>query len=293
MPERQDQPNNHVEDQIDAYALGILEDEAVAQVETHLEICQQCYALLQQARKVTELLLFAPRPVRPPAGLKQRILARIAQEEHSSRTRQPPLDRPVGLPSSTPEPAPAGAGPISVSDQQKSSASDTTAAALPPGITPERQGLIGTLRQMLSGRKGATGDATPTSQAEMPNQQLQAIVRLLRSPHPAIWELPGTPEAPNARAHLLGSPEDDLAVLIVSGLEPLPPERDYQLWFLREGQPRGSAVFDVQANGEGQILIRAPRQLGHYDLAAITPEPAGGSPGPTGPIMIAGQLKAA
>ncbi len=273
MSESQNQPNSHVEDQIDAYALGILEDEAVTQIEAHMETCQHCRALLQQAREVTGFLSLAPRQVRPPAGLKQRILARIAQEERSGTARQPPLDQPAG---------PADG------------VSDFSAATPLPGITPERQGLIGTLRQILPGRKGTAGDAAQTSQAELPNQQqLQAIMRLLRSPHPAIWELPGTPEAPNARAHLLGSPEDDMAVLIVSGLEPLPPERDYQLWFLREGKPVGSAVFDVQANGENQMLVRAPRQLGHYDLAAITPEPAGGSPGPTGPIIIAGQLTVA
>jgi anti-sigma-K factor RskA len=108
-----------------------------------------------------------------------------------------------------------------------------------------------------------------------------------------MWELAGTPEAPQAHARLLGSPEEQTAVLLVSGLEPLPPERDYQLWFLREGKPVGSVVFDVRQNGQGQMMVRAPRQLAHYDLAAITPEPAGGSPGPTGPIMIAGELKAA
>jgi anti-sigma-K factor RskA len=293
MSERQNQPNSHVEDQIDAYALGILEDEAVAQVEAHLETCQHCQALLQQAREVTGLLYLAPRQARPPAGLKQRILARIAQEDRSGRARQQPLGRPAGQALGVPASASAEA-PISAGDQQKSDAFDPTAATPLSGIPPERQGLIGTLRQILPGRKGTAGDAAQTSQAELPNQQqLQAIMRLLRSPHPAIWELPGTPEAPNARAHLLGSPEDDMAVLIVSGLEPLPPERDYQLWFLREGKPVGSAVFDVQANGEGQMLVRAPRQLGHYDLAAITPEPAGGSPGPTGPIIIAGQLTVA
>jgi anti-sigma-K factor RskA len=286
MSERQNQPSGHVEDQIDAYALGILEDEAVAQVETHLETCQHCRALLQQAREVTGFLSLAPRQVRPPAGLKQRILARIAQEDRASSARQQPQNRPAGQ-------TPAGEAPISAGDQQSRGSFDPTAATPLPGIPPERQGLIGTLRQILPGRKGTAGDTAQASQAELPHQQLQAIVRLLRSPHPAIWALPGTPAAPNARAHLLGSPEDDLAVLVVKGLEPLPPERDYQLWFLREGQPVGSAVFDVQANGEGQIVVRAPRQLGHYDLAAITPEPAGGSPGPTGPIMIAGQLTVA
>lgn len=253
MSERANQLNNHVEDQIDAYALGILEDEAVAQVEAHLEGCQDCQRLLRQARGVVALLALAPRQAAPPAGLKQRILARIAQEERGGM-----------------------------------------ASAL-PDIPPERQGMLEALRHFFSGRRSVQipGAAQRGAEAADEQQQLQDILRLLRSPHPAVWELPGTAEAPQARARLLGSPEEHMAVLIVSGLEPLPPERDYQLWFLREGKPVGSAVFDVQQSGEGQILVHAPRQLGQYDLAAITPEPAGGSPGPTGPIMIAGELKAA
>jgi anti-sigma-K factor RskA len=270
MSERANQLNNHVEDQIDAYALGILEDEAVAQVEAHLEGCPDCQRLLRQARGVVGLLALAPRQVPPPARLKQRILARIAQEER-------------GGPSGAPE------------ERDASPTPDPTIASALPDITPERQGMLEALRHFFSGRRGIqTPGAAPRGVAAPDEQhQLQDILRLLRAPHPAVWELPGTAEAPQARARLLGSPEEHMAVLIVSGLEPLPPERDYQLWFLREGKPVGSAVFDVQQSGEGQILVHAPRQLGQYDLAAITPEPAGGSPGPTGPIMIAGELKAA
>ncbi|HLW01766.1 MAG TPA: anti-sigma factor [Ktedonobacterales bacterium] len=275
MSERPNQLTNHVQDQIDAYALGILEDGEVAQVEAHLAECQECQRLLRQARAVTALLALAPRQVQPPARLKQRILARIAQEGQVG-----------GAPGSH-----AARGGDSVADEQRlAQALDPTFASALPGITPERQGLLEAMRHLFSGRKGlqTPGAAQPDAQ-----HQLQDILRLLRAPHPAVWELPGTAEAPQARARLLGAPDEHMAVLVVSGLEPLPPERDYQLWFLRDGEPTGSAVFDVQHNGEGQILVHAPRQLGHFDLAAITPEPAGGSPGPTGPIIIAGEIKAA
>ena len=261
MSERPNEHNNHVEDQIDAYALGILEDEAVAEVEAHLAGCQDCQRLLRQARAVVALLALTPRQVQPPAGLKQRILARIAQEERGGAA----------------------------------TAVDLTLDSAGVDNTPERQGLLEALRQFLPGRKvlQTPGTARPDTAASGEQHQLQHIMRLLRAPHASVWELPGTPEAPKARARLFGAPDEHMAVLIVSGLEPLPPERDYQLWFLREGKPVGGAVFDVHRNGEGQILVHAPRQLGHYDLAAITPEPAGGSPGPTGPIIIAGEIKAA
>lgn len=250
MVEQQNQPNKHVDDLIDAYALGILEDEAVAEVERHLAGCPDCRQALGRTREVVELLALAPRQTPPPTRLKQRILSRIAQESQSS----------VPL----------------------------------PEAAPTRQGVVESVRQWFGGRR-----SEPLPLASIPGreqtaeQQLHMVLRVLHTPRASIWDLAGTPEAPNARAVLLGSPETDTAVLVVSGLTPLPPERDYQLWFLRDGQPVGSAVFDVGQSGEGQLVIRAPRQLGHYDLAAITPEPAGGSAGPTGPIMLAGHIKAA
>jgi anti-sigma-K factor RskA len=294
MAERPDQLNKHVEDQIDAYALGILEDEAVAQVEAHLAGCPDCQRLLRQARAVVTLLALAPRQMQPPAALKGRILARIAQEERGGapgRQPQAPPRQAPGAPGATTTRGEA----VLEGGQGGVSPSDPTRAAPLPDITPERQGLMESLRHFLPGRKGgqAPEAARPGAQAPGEQQQLQQILRLLRAPHPAVWELSGTAEAPQARARLLGSPEESMAVLVVSGLEPLPPERDYQLWFLREGKPVGSAVFDVPDNGEGQILVRVPGQLGQYELAAITPEPVGGSPGPTGPIIIAGELKAA
>lgn len=279
MAEQSNQPNNHVEDRIDAYALGILEDEAVAEVESHLEQCAHCRSLLQQAREVVGLLALAPRQVAPPPRLKQRILSRIAQEDQSGGTSDSNAGRGIRR------------APRFGNDRQEP---DPTVGVPLPAPDLERQGLIDTLRHWFAGRRAA-----PPPLAQLPDrehdseQHLQVILRLLHAPGAALWDLAGTGEAPNARALLLGSPQESEAVLVVSGLEPLPPERDYQLWFLREGQPVGSAVFDVHRSGAGQLVVRAPRQIGHYDLAAITPEPAGGSPGPTGPIMIAGQIKAA
>lgn len=285
MVEQQNQPNKHVDDLLDAYALGILEDEAVAEVERHLEGCPDCRQALQRAREVVELLALAPRQTPPPARLKQRILSRIAQEGQTGGA-PPSSSRTNG--SQQPDSTPA-----STQAQEGRAAETAHTAGIPlPEAAPIRQGMVESLRQWLAGRR-----TEPAPLARIPGgeqtaeQQLQTVLRMLHTPHASIWNLSGTPEAPNARAALLGSPEADTAVLVVSGLAPLPPERDYQLWFLREGQPVGSAVFDVHQSGEGQLVVRAPRQLGHYDLAAITPEPAGGSAGPTGPIMVAGQIK--
>jgi len=287
MAEDRNQPNTHIEDKIDAYTLGILEDEEVAQVESHLEGCAHCRHLLQHAREVVGLLGLAPNQVAPPPHLKARILARIAQEHQQ------------GGPPAAPQHAPdenshQDTRATELSAEQQEREPDPTVGIPLPMTHPQRRGLIEKMRQWFSGQRSTPPPLAHLAPREQASEvHLQLILHLLHAPGAALWDLTGTQEAPNAHALLLGSPQESEAVLVVSGLAALPPERDYQLWFLRGGQPVGSAVFDVRRSGEGQLLVRAPHQIGHYDLAAITPEPAGGSPGPTGPIMIAGQLKAA
>jgi anti-sigma-K factor RskA len=277
MADTSHQTEKHVEDQIDAYALGILEDEAAAEVERHLEHCNQCQRALRQAREVTSMLSLAPEQVAPPLHLKQRILSRIAQEEGQRR----PETRTSAAPERRTHAEPDESTPPDIAIQL-------------PDAPSTRRGWKRWVDRMVSGRSTAPAAVGPQGTSPTPTgEHLETILRLLHSPHAAMWELAGTPEAPRAHARLLGSPEERTAILLVQGLEPLPPGRDYQLWFLREGKPVGSAIFDVRQNGQGQLMVRAPRQLAHYDLAAITPEPAGGSPGPTGPIVIAGELKAA
>jgi anti-sigma-K factor RskA len=88
----------------------------------------------------------------------------------------------------------------------------------------------------------------------------------------------------------VGVPDGRDAVLVASGLHALPPDRAYQVWFLRGGQPTPNAVFSVTHAGHGRRLVHAPGRLRDFDVVAVTPEPASGSPAPTGPIVLAGEL---
>lgn len=115
---------------------------------------------------------------------------------------------------------------------------------------------------------------------------------LLSQPESVVWELQGTQDAPAARARLVGIPGNRDAVLMTSGLRHLRVDETYQIWFLRDGKPLPNALFNVTRGGNGQEIVRAPTQLGTLDAIAITPEPAGGSAAPTGPIVLMGTLAA-
>jgi len=66
------------EDALPALALGVLDHGEARAIREHVDICPRCRAMLGAYRAVVRLLPYAAQPQEPPAGLKQRILARIA-----------------------------------------------------------------------------------------------------------------------------------------------------------------------------------------------------------------------
>ena len=64
-------------------------------MEAHLAGSHECQSLLRQAQAVGGFLVLASRQVAPPARPKQRILARIAQEEHGGGGVIRPVSWPV------------------------------------------------------------------------------------------------------------------------------------------------------------------------------------------------------
>jgi anti-sigma-K factor RskA len=87
------------------------------------------------------------------------------------------------------------------------------------------------------------------------------------------WALAGTSAVP---------------LLLVRGLPPPGPDRSYQVWLIRDGRPASARVLPAGAGIERPIELEQP--LTGAQTVAITNEPAGGSPGPTGPILLAGEL---
>jgi len=77
--------------------------------------------------------------------------------------------------------------------------------------------------------------------------------------------------------------------LVTHDLSPVPEGRTYQLWLVTAQSEKISAgTFNTDA--QGRAVVQATYALAEADLAAIaiTEEPLGGSPQPTGTILVAG-----
>jgi predicted anti-sigma-YlaC factor YlaD len=67
-------------DDLPALALNVLERQEAQAIRAHLAHCAQCRALARVYATVVTLLPYAALCQEPPAGLKRRLLARLASE---------------------------------------------------------------------------------------------------------------------------------------------------------------------------------------------------------------------
>ena len=72
-------------DNIPAYALGALDAEDVAALESHLRICASCRTELADYRKVSASLLTANPPKNPPAALRRRLQNQLPSARKPAR----------------------------------------------------------------------------------------------------------------------------------------------------------------------------------------------------------------
>jgi hypothetical protein len=84
--------------------------------------------------------------------------------------------------------------------------------------------------------------------------------------------------------------EDNVAILRAEGFPPLPPDQAYQLWLITGDDRTSGGLFTVDEYGCGTFVFHPTQSLDDFDGMGITPEPAGGSSGPTAPPVVRAQL---
>jgi hypothetical protein len=112
----------------------------------------------------------------------------------------------------------------------------------------------------------------------------------LKDPRVQIALLKGLETNPAARARLLWNPGTKQGILWVSGLPPLPLEKSYELWAFVGDQPVPAGTFDAASEAPTVIPISRQENLGEAPVKfAVSVEPKGGVPSPTGAIVLVGE----
>lgn len=104
--------------------------------------------------------------------------------------------------------------------------------------------------------------------------------------------LDGDAAAPQASARLFWDTEHQEWVIYFFNLPLAPSDKDYQLWYITRDQRKVSArVFRQDPSGRVELRVALPRDLiSALAATAVTLEPRGGSPQPTGQLVLKGAI---
>jgi anti-sigma factor RsiW len=267
-----------------AYAVDALDDDERQAVESHLAECAEC---AQEVRKLQAAAakLGAAEETAPPPRMREAVLARISDV----RQLPPDADGDGGLRRGHGDP---GGGP-----QSGRGGHGSGAVPLQDRRRPGRplSGWIGAIAAAVLLAAAITLGAVSVNlnnKLDDERAELAEVSRVLTAPDAHV--VPGKVPGPgrDGRGSVVASQQLDSAVFAASGLPAPADGRTYQLWFVgADRSARSAGLFRPNANGQA-----APRvldgDLGNAQAVALTDEPAGGSPQPTSPPLLALELTA-
>jgi len=126
-------------------------------------------------------------------------------------------------------------------------------------------------------------------QAEEHTRVLQAHNNVLFAPDTLRVDLAGQPVAPGAKARAFMSRQSGV-VFTADALPSLPADKAYQLWVIADGKPVSAGLVTPDSSGHAAQLFPMPSNLVALQAVAVTIEPAGGVPAPTGDKVLVGAI---
>ena len=119
-------------------------------------------------------------------------------------------------------------------------------------------------------------------------QQKQEIA-WLRDPSVQLAMLTGLQPAPGAKGKMVWNPTQAKGIFYANWLPPLPQGKSYQLWVIGAHGPVSAGVFDPNAHGSAVVTVSHIAFQGGALQFAVTIEPRGGLPQPSGQMVLAGK----
>jgi anti-sigma-K factor RskA len=122
--------------------------------------------------------------------------------------------------------------------------------------------------------------------------EAQAALAVLAAPDLVRVDLAGRPAAPQATARALWSRQRGM-VFTTAGLPPAPAGRVYQVWVVTRQAPVSAGLLAADPSGGVTAFFRTPADIAPPVAVAVTLEPAGGVPAPTGEMYLVGSPRPA
>lgn len=259
--------DEHLEEQAGLYVLGVLTPEETRVFETALFANAELRQFVDSLRITRDALAGSVPLVTPPPALKQKILAQLDVREKV--VLFPPLS-PLKETRSWVTWVPWALAAcltllfsISMSQQKALRQKTVEMAGQMNGLT----------RQADSLRNETLGLRQAVATLRESNQLQNVRVAVLNS----------SAGDSKAVAVSLWDDRQKRGVLVAQHLNPLPADRDYQLWVIdpKYPTPVSAGVFQADAQGNVKVQFKTEKLIQSANKFAVTEEPKGGLPTPT------------
>ena len=117
---------------------------------------------------------------------------------------------------------------------------------------------------------------------------VREFLALFSAPETQVVALGGLEPSPAARGRMWWHKEAG-GFFVASGLPVVPPRKTYQLWAIAGRKPVSAGVFDLNPRGSGTLRVKLLPGVEKVEMFAVTLEPAGGLPAPSGGMYLAGK----
>jgi len=238
------------------YAVDALDGDELAQFEAHLPTCATCQASVREAQETLTRAMLSMPPQSPPPTARAALVRRVAERRER---------RSYGwLRWAAATAVAASAAAMFASTQ----------------VAVRYEARLGQMARETAGvrERLARNEAALQEQVAF----YRGAVELLRDPATRVVDLHGQGTESAATGRMVWN-DTAGGHLVVAGLRPAPAGKVYEAWTIAAGaKPAGLFAVDQ----EGRALHRVPPEPG-VKVFAVTLEPEGGVPAPTGPIVLA------
>jgi anti-sigma-K factor RskA len=261
------------DEDFELYELGVLDGGDEAEIKTHLAGCDECRAKLQLARSQLALLALAAPESEPPPAARERIIE--AFTAHGPRRRE---EAPV-------VPAPRGLRTLVWAWAWGMACLVLFVAAA--WLARDNSRLSKRLAELELSRQQVEGSSLAMKAAAA---RAQAVLDVLTGSQTVQVDLSPATAHPVPHGKAFYNRARGL-LFYTMNLNSLPNNRTYELWLIpTEGKPVDAGIFNTDTRGNGQVILPSLSPGLTAKAFAVTIEPAGGVPAPTGPMILVGPV---
>ncbi|HUR95192.1 MAG TPA: anti-sigma factor [Gemmatimonadales bacterium] len=257
-----------------AYALGALPDDEARRFEAYLASSPEAQREVAEYREAAALLALAGSDAVPPAGLRERVLARLGERPGPAPRESPARHSTAPIRTS----APRGGGIPWLA----LAACVLLAVGLGAALLSARSRLA-SVETELAAREQAL------AQTRQQLTEREATLDAILEPGVQLVQLTASGD-PDPGMQLFWNRQRNRAIVHGYRLKPVPAGQAYQLWFIKDGKPVPSVTFRPESDGHAKVEEVPVPAGGSISAAAVTIEPDSGSTQPTSPIVMVGAL---